>query len=273
MAIITISRELAALGDEISAELAKQLNYRFVDKKTVEERIKSYGVNQKKLEKYDERKPSFFASLSQDRDEYLHYLKSAILAEAEGSDCIFIGRGAFAIFGDMSGIVRIFLTASLNTRIERVKSYFHCDEKRAEQIISQSDLDRRGFHKYFFDLTWTDSRNYHLTLNTSYLPPKICAEIIKDIITNTIDSSKNDQLKKRIRSLSLAQSVIHHVLYEKNIAIHFLEASVQDGNATLFGVANSQTVAEAAANAAKEVPSIQQVNSEIQVIHEYSVMT
>ncbi|GMO28679.1 MAG: cytidylate kinase family protein [Termitinemataceae bacterium] len=272
MAIITISRELAALGDEISVELAKQLNYRHVDKKTLEDRIKGYGINQQKLEKYDERKPSFFASLSQDRDEYLHYLKSAILAEAENGDCVFVGRGAFAIFGDMPAVISLFLTASHNTRIERVKSYFHCDEKRAGQIILQSDLDRRGFHKYFFDLIWTDSRNYNITLNSSYLAPKDCAEIIKNLISNTIDAEKNNLFKKRLKEMSLAQSIIHHVLYEKNIVIHFLEASVQENNVTLFGVANSKTVSDAAVNAAKELPSIQQVKSEIQVVHEYSLM-
>jgi len=67
MAIITISRELAALGDETAQELAKVLDYRFVGKHILEERIKSYGINDEKLKKYDERKPSFFASLSRDR--------------------------------------------------------------------------------------------------------------------------------------------------------------------------------------------------------------
>ena len=54
MAIITVSRELAALGDETAQELAKLLGYRFVDKKTLQERIKSYGVEGQKLKKYDE---------------------------------------------------------------------------------------------------------------------------------------------------------------------------------------------------------------------------
>ncbi|MDR0623927.1 MAG: cytidylate kinase-like family protein, partial [Treponema sp.] len=78
MAIITISRELAALGDETAHELAKLLNYRLVDKQVLEEQIKSYGIAGHKFEKYDERKPSFWASLSQDRDDYLHYLKTAV---------------------------------------------------------------------------------------------------------------------------------------------------------------------------------------------------
>jgi osmotically-inducible protein OsmY len=75
-----------------------------------------------------------------------------------------------------------------------------------------------------------------------------------------------------MKDLILAQGIIHHVLYEKGIAIHFLEASVSLGNVCLFGVASSASIADAAINAAKEVPSIESVKSEIQVVHEYSVM-
>ena len=54
MAIITISRELAALGDETAQQLASQLNYRFLDKYILEERIKSYGITVKNLLKYND---------------------------------------------------------------------------------------------------------------------------------------------------------------------------------------------------------------------------
>jgi len=100
MAIITISRQLAALGDETAHELAKMMDYHFVDKSALEQRITSYGFVSSKLEKYDERKPSFWASLSQDRDDYLHYLKTALLAEAEGGNCVFVGRGAQIVSRD-----------------------------------------------------------------------------------------------------------------------------------------------------------------------------
>ncbi|MDR2097922.1 MAG: cytidylate kinase family protein [Spirochaetaceae bacterium] len=272
MAIITISRELAALGDEIAKELARQLDYRFIDRFKLEERIKSYGVTKEKLEKYDERKPSFWASLSQDRDDYLHYLKSAILNETKDGGCIVIGRGAFAILNKLPGVLPIYLVSSTDVRIARVKSYFHCDEKRAMHIISQSDQDRIGFHKYFFEADWKDPSNYQLTINTSRLHPSVCAEIIKNLLSNTINSETEDLFKSSMNDLILAQNVIHHVLYEKEIAVHFLEASVSLGEACLFGVASSASIVDAAVNAAKEVPSIKSVKSEIQVVHEYSVM-
>ncbi|MDR0409878.1 MAG: cytidylate kinase-like family protein [Spirochaetaceae bacterium] len=272
MAVITISRELAALGDETAKELAKQLNYNFVDRFRLEERIKSYGVTIQKLKKYDGRKPSFWDSLSQDRDDYIHYLKSAVLSEAKDGNCVVMGRGAFAILNGLPGVVPVRLVSSKDVRIARVKSYFHCDEKHALKIITQSDEDRIGFHKYFFEADWKDTANYQLTINTSHLHPAICAELIKNLITNTVDSETEEQFKIRMNDLILAQNIIHHVLYEREIAIYFLEATVSLGHACLFGVASSASIADAAAAAAKEVPAVKSARSEIQVVHEYSVM-
>jgi cytidylate kinase len=272
MAIITISRELAALGDETAHELAKLLDYRFVDKNTLEERIKAHGVAGRKLARYDERKPSFWASLSQDRDDYLHYLKTVILTEAVEGNCVFIGRGAGVIFKNVPGVLSVFLVAPYDIRIERVKSYFHCDERKARQIIEQSDSDRIGFHRYFFDIDWKDPGNYQITLNTGHLHPAVCAESIKYIRDCFCTPESEPPHTKKLKELILGQQVKHHILYEKGVSVHFLEASVSDDTITLYGVANSQSLVEAAVSAARYLAPRQSVRSEIQVVQEYSIM-
>ena len=272
MAIITVSRELAALGDETAQELAKMPGYRFVDKQTLEERIKSYGIEASKLKKYDERKPSFLASLSQDRDDYLHYLKSAIFTEAGQGNCVFIGRGTNVVFQNVPGVISLFLVAPLDIRIERVKSYFHCEEKRARQIIERSDQDRVGFHRYFFDIDWKDPGNYHLSLNTAEFPPSVCAGIVMRLAEHLFTPEMEAQNAARLRELILEQQVKHHIIYEREIPIHFLEVSVSGGAIALYGVANSQALIEAALASARELAGSASVQSEIQIVREYSVM-
>jgi cytidylate kinase len=272
MAIITISRQLASLGDETANELSKLLDYRFIDKPRLEQRIKSYGLENSKFEKYDERKPAFFAALSQDRDQYLHYLKTAMLAEAGEGNCVFIGRGAFALFADIPGVLSVFLVASLDIRIGRVKNYFHCDDRRARQIIDQSDRDRVGFHRYFFDARWEDASNYHLTLNMGNLHPGVAAKIIKDLKDESMGPDSETRSICVLRDMSLGQQVVHRILYEKEIPIHFLEAAVSKGKVTLYGVANSSIQVESALSAARNLPGVSGVVSEMQVVKEYSVV-
>lgn len=275
MAIITVSRELAALGDETAGELVKTLNYRFVDKNVLEGKIKSFGIDSSKFERYDERKPSLWASLSHDRDNYLHYLKTSMLSEAAAGDVLFMGRGASAIFRNIPGVLSVFLVAPLKIRIERVKSYFHCDEKKAKQIIEKSDFDRKGFYQYFFDMEWKSPENYLLTINTGYTPPAVCAEMIKRLYNSYITEETEALHKQRIREAVLEQEIKHYILYEKGIPIHFLEVIVSSEKIVLYGVANSQVLVDATISAAIETAnksSSLTVRSEIQVIQEYSIV-
>jgi len=272
MAIVTISRELAALGDETAHELANKLGYRFVDKSILEERIKSYGITDKKILKYDEIKPSFWASLSQSRDDYLHYLKSAILAEAAQGNAVLIGRGANVILKNVPGVFSLFLAAPPEIRLERVKSYFHCDEKRASHIIEKSDNDKRGFHRYFFDADWKDPGNYHIVLNTGHIHPAVCAEIIKSLRDRIITDEIEAMNTRKIGELSLGQQIKHHILYEKEIPIHFFEASVSGEEIFLYGVANAQSLIEAAVLSTRELTQGASIHSEIQVVQDYNLM-
>ena len=278
MIVITVSRELAALGDETAGELAKLCGFRFIDKHSLEERMLSYGIDNEKLKKYDEKKPSFFASLSHDRDYYLHYLKTAIFAEAEQGDCVFIGRGARAVFKNMPAHIGVFLAAPLEIRIERVKSYFHCDEQRARQIIERSDHDRTGFHRYFFDMDWKEPGNYHLSLNTGKIHPAVCAEIISRLKDQIFTPETLAQNAVRLKELILEQKIKNSILYERHISVHFPEVSVCGDTVVLYGVANSQALAEAAVNAAQETCVLAEssvgwnIRSEIQIVREYSVI-
>ena len=50
MAIITVARQVAALGDEISAAVAQKLGYKFVGRKEIEKRLKhKFIVRQTKM--------------------------------------------------------------------------------------------------------------------------------------------------------------------------------------------------------------------------------
>jgi len=76
----------------------------------------------------------------------------------------------------------------------------------------------------------------------------------------------------RIQELILGQQIKHHILYEKDVPIHFLEVSVSGSQVCLYGVVNAQSLIEAAVSCAREQVSGCSVLSEIQMVQEYNVM-
>jgi hypothetical protein len=176
----------------------------------------------------------------------------------------------------MPARISVLLVAPLEIRVERVKSYFHCDEKRARQIIERSDQDRIGFHRYFFNIEWKDNSNYHLSLNTGIIPPTACAGIVSRLKDQIFTPETEAQNAARLKEMILEQGVKHHIIHERSIPIHFLETAVSGDTVTLFGVVNSQALVDAAVDAAREAAlkanSSATVRSEIQIVREYSVI-
>jgi cytidylate kinase len=272
MAIITVSRELAALGEETAREIAKILDYRLVRKDVLEERMQSFGAEAKDIKKYDERKSSFFASLSNDRDGYLHYLQAALFAEAEEGNCVIVGRGANIILKKLPALLSVFLSAGSDVRIERVKSYFQCDERRAAQIIDRSDKDRGGFHRSVFDTDWRNPGNYHLSFNTGIFSPGDCAWTVAAVKDRAFGADAEGQNIAVLKEMLLGHKIKHRIFYELELPIRFLEVYVSGSTVTLRGATNSQGLLEAAVNAVTEEASAFTVCNEIQIIREYGIM-
>ena len=120
MAIITISRQIASFGDEVATELSRQLGYAFINRKMLEDDLLKHGITEDKLRKYDERKPGFWASLARDRDEYFDYLREAVYERAKDGNCVFIGRGGFAILKDVPGCYAVRLVSTDEVRVQRL---------------------------------------------------------------------------------------------------------------------------------------------------------
>lgn len=269
MAIITIAREVAALGDEVAAKLATKLGYKFITRKDIEKTIVQYGFPESKLPKYDERKPGFFASLAKDRDEYLDYLHLALLEAATKGDVVFIGRGAFALFADVPNHVAIRLIADEETRVERLMKEFNWTEKQAKQRITESKENREGFHKSFYNVDWANPEHYAAVLNTGILDVNEAADIIVNLAEKIITAKAEKAGKKKIEELYKAQKLVNKLVFEDKVKIEFLHAVIEDKTLTLQGVADSvATVEQTIRLAAAETPEYT-VKSAISIIHDF----
>ena len=271
MAIVTIARQVAALGDEIAASLSRKLGYSFVDRHQIEERIVSLGFPRNKLPKYDERKPGFFASMAKDRDEYLNYLEYAVLEAAEKSDCVIIGRGAFAILDELPNLVKFKFVAPDDIRIERLKNEFNWNEKQAQNRINESSSNRKGFHKSFFNVNQEDPANYLLTLNTGLLSIEECVKVCETLVKTHVDSAKEDAGKKRAANLFKAQTLVNKLLFDCKLPVSFLHADInEDGSVvTLQGVVDSQAAADNAVDTAARIYPSVVIKSAITVVQDF----
>ena len=271
MAIIAISRQVAALGDEIAAAAAKKLGYTFITRKQIENRIVELGFPKEKLQKYDEIKPGFFASLAKGRDEYLNYLQYAVLEAASKGNCILIGRGSFVILEDVPNLISLRFVAKESVRAKRLEKEFNWTEKQAMARINESAANRKGFHKTFFNVDNEDSSHYMLTINTGILEQEEVVKQIVNFVKYFADPEKEALGKKRIENMLKAQDLTNKLLFEYKLNINFLRAIIDDEGTsiTLQGVADSQAIVDRAVTlAAKILPSCT-IKSAVNIVQDF----
>lgn len=269
MAVITISRQVAAKGDEVAAEVAKKLGYTFITRKEIEKRIIDLGFPESKMPKYDERKPGFFASLAKDRDEYLNYLQYAILEAAEKKNVVIIGRGAFALLEKVPNNFSVRLVADKETRIKRLREEFNWDEKQALQRIQESDTNREGFHNSFFNVKIDDTDYYHAVLNTGLLSIEETADIIVDIVNKKITPEMEEKGTKVIEDLLKAQKIVNRLVFEYKLNIDFMHATIEENTVILHGVADSPAVVEQALQIIRESMPDYDAKSAVSIVHDF----
>lgn len=271
MAIIAISRQVAALGDKIAAAAAKKLGYTFITRKQIENRIVELGFPKEKLQKYDEIKPGFFASLAKGRDEYLNYLQYAVLEAASKGNCILIGRGSFVILEDVPNLISLRFVAKESVRAKRLEKEFNWTEKQAMARINESAANRKGFHKSFFNVDNEDSSHYMLTINTGILEQEEVVKQIVNFVKYFADPEKEALGKKRIENMLKAQDLTNKLLFEYKLNINFLRAIIDDEGTsiTLQGVADSQAIVDRAVTlAAKILPSCT-IKSAVNIVQDF----
>lgn len=264
MNVITCSRQSGSLGEEIVDLLSGELNVEVVDKDSIEYALRESGVPERSFERYDEKKPGFWDLISSERDRYYHCLKASILDIACKGNRIIVGRGASILLAGVPGVLRIRIVAPVEVRIRRVMEAHSCSEADAGRLISESDHNRAGFYKYFYNCDWDSHDLYDLVLNTAQLKPVHVKEIVRALL-DTREFQENEITTRRLMELALAQRILKRILVDEQIPIRFPAVEVSAGRAVLSGTVNVVGSIERCKSVAEETEGISEV--EVQINH------
>lgn len=96
---------------------------------------------------------------------------------ASKEDCVIVGRCADYILKDNPNLVKIFLYAPIEYRINKIKEIYKDTYKNAKKHVNQSDKSRASYYEVIANRKWGDKENFDLCIN---------CEIGNDKIVNII---------------------------------------------------------------------------------------
>lgn len=195
---ITVSREAGSGGRLVARLVAKKLKLKYYDKKIVTlivEKTKKRkdlisSLDEKRLGVLEETLGTFFSGRKISAPTYFRNLVKVIMALGQKESCVILGRGGNFVLPP-EYVLRVSIIAPLKTRIKSTIKYEKKSKRKAEEIIRETDLNRKKFIKKYFLKDISNSDYYDLVINTR----NFSLEEVRDII---IAAYKKKFLKKMI---------------------------------------------------------------------------
>lgn len=186
--IITIAREHGSSGKQIGKFVANALGIPFYYKEMIALAAKESGLNREFISDIHKNSPDIMRDLylSSNAVQYAIKAQDAIIREiAENGSCVIIGRAADYILKDYDNVVRIFIHAPQDYRIQRVMDVYGDTPKEARVNIERSDKARASYYEHISGTHWGDARNYELTVDSSDGVEKTAQFIVRYITGHT----------------------------------------------------------------------------------------
>ena len=178
--IISICREYCSGGKEIGKKVSDELGYTFLVKQLITEAAKKSGYDESVFEKVDEVATNSLlyslvlgtyganaAGAMPDNDKLFGLQAEIIRDTAKEKNGVVIGRCADYVLREEPNLIKIFLRADMDFRVERFRSLYTVPEgKKPEDIINKTDKKRASYYKFYTGNLWKDMNNYDLVINT-----------------------------------------------------------------------------------------------------------
>jgi cytidylate kinase len=194
--VVSVSRTLAAGGEEIGRDVAARLGFRFVDDEIVTRAAQQAGVSPETIEKVERTPPlidrilkyistvpvdsgAYAPAPSQLSPAYETFIELVIRQTAAQGDVVNVAHGASIPLAGTPGLLRVLITGSPEARSARLTaSLGEKDRRRANKAVSDSDRERRDYFQRFYNIREEQPAHYDIVINTDVLSFSTAADLI-----------------------------------------------------------------------------------------------
>ena len=100
----------------------------------------------------------------------------------EGESFVVVGRCAETVLKGSKALVSLFILGDMDAKTERIMKLHSLDKETAVALITKTDKKRKSYHNYYCSVSWGDSRNYDLSINSSRLGIEDTAKFLASYI-------------------------------------------------------------------------------------------
>jgi len=201
--VICISRTAFAGGETVGYLVAERLGKRYVDDEIIRLAAEKAKVEPELVERTEHRvrllqrlidamggpiswsppPEGYYAAsvnlLSRPTDEALRALIRATIVEvADRGNAVIVAHAASFALSERTNVLRVLVTASFATRLERLAATRLMDPKEAEAILRDSDKERQAYLRRFYNVADELPTHYDVVVNSDRLAVEQAVRVV-----------------------------------------------------------------------------------------------
>lgn len=178
MPIITISHGPFTGGQALAERVAGILGYRCLDREVLLQASQRYGVPEAKFYEVWETEPHWWERWGQSLRLYRITLQAALCELAQEGKLLYHGRGGQELLHGIRHVLKLYLTAPMEYRIEQVKARKGLDGEAARQYLRELDRIHTRRLQAIFGVDWRDPTRYDLVFNIAQMSLETAAHLL-----------------------------------------------------------------------------------------------
>jgi cytidylate kinase len=200
--VVSISPTDGSAGEQVGPIVARELGFQLVNEEIVARAAEEAGVNAAVVADVEQRKSALgrilqglgeigpagaagfsgLAAMSEElgpRRAALRELISSVLWEsAERGNAVIVAHAASHALATRSDVLRVWISASPETRARRLAEERDIGETEAQQLVASGDANRTDYLKRFYGVSKELPTQYDLVLNTDRIAVEDSAALI-----------------------------------------------------------------------------------------------
>ena len=195
--VVTISNQYGCGALAIAKRAADELGYEYVDRQLPVVVAKRLSIDPREVEAEEDAQRTLgerwleslelatpeVASQAEDfGDELFRAVQDAVREYASGGNVVIVGRGAGALLGARPDVLRVFMYAPAQWRIDHVGQGLQVDAKTAQAEVERIDRARGSYMRSRYGLTFGDPSNYDLCIDTARFGETQSAALIVEAV-------------------------------------------------------------------------------------------
>ncbi|MCF8034473.1 MAG: cytidylate kinase family protein [Desulfarculaceae bacterium] len=267
MAIVTISRQVGSMGDEIADQVCRDLGIRLVGGDHFQAKAQECDDDfAKECRAFETEEPAgFFERIFMRHPANTSLFASLVYSEAAQGDAVVLGRGSQIVLAEDPAVLKVRIVSPRHVRVERLAQRKGISSDDAATYLNRHDRHRRALIESIFHKDLSDWSLYDMVLNTKDLSADLVAKLI--CLAAETEGPISQEQKASYADRALAKAV-EAAIKKKVVTVPVREVEVTsqgNGRLSLDGAVQDDDSRKHAGDIALAHPGVTAVDNQLRV--------